>query len=792
MNFKRIIQLLAVLYLISNLFPASPFSTALAATPTAITNSDGTTTGTIGQGCVWTLSADRKTLTLDGGTLPDYEGPLQLFDESPITKAIKQQLHLSSIYISKLVLKGAIKTGSNAAYLFSNFSEIDGLNRLNTSQTQNMAFMFYGDVSDTIDTSSFNTSHVTNMSYMFGYASIKALNLANFDTSKVTDMSYMFGSNSMLESLDISSFDTRNVANMEGLFLGTDSLTDLDISSFNTANVTNMAKMFDASGLEKIDVSKFDTRKVTDMLSMFSYTQLKTLDLSSFNTAQVTEMTYMLSHNHKLQTLLFNPDLFQTRSATSTARMFEDDDELRHLDVSHFDTRNVTDMRYMFDDTSQLTSLDVSHFNTSKVTSMLNMFSGDDHLQQLDVSHFDTHLVEDFGYMFSGDSSLKQLDVSKFDTHLAITNPYDKNDTTVGLYRMFADDTALTSLDLSNFVMTQSPAQSLYTYTAQLFENDTHLDHLRLGPGVLFQTAPMWGGDSSPKLPTLIANNRYTGKWAANGQNAYTSDQLIARYSGNDRPKGIQTFTWQLVDHGTQPPIKPTLPPTTSPTNPEAPLFVGSSINAVRTLGLYRQPTFRKQNHLLWYHRAPRTRQPQFVVTGKANSKNGIPRYKVRDVNHHSNTYGRTGYVTTKSAYVQPTYYAKTTQARTITVINPKGINGYRQKALTNAAKHYRQGQQLKVKRLVTHNLTTRFQLTNGTYITANKQLVQTGRRAYPYHVTTTHAINRYRDVNLHKRTRHYAAKTTLTVHGWDYSDHGTLRYRIAGGYITANPRYVR
>jgi len=59
-------------------------------------------------------------------------------------------------------------------------------------------------------------------------------------------------------------------------------------------------------------------------------------------------------------------------------------------------------------------------------------------------------------------------------------------------------------------------------------------------------------------------------------------------------------------------------------------------------------------------------------------------------------------------------------------VINKAGVNAYSKKSLTGKRHHYRQGQVLKVKKIVTHNLTTRFVLTNGTYVTANKKLVQT------------------------------------------------------------------
>ncbi|TGD19956.1 DUF5776 domain-containing protein [Levilactobacillus suantsaiihabitans] len=222
----------------------------------------------------------------------------------------------------------------------------------------------------------------------------------------------------------------------------------------------------------------------------------------------------------------------------------------------------------------------------------------------------------------------------------------------------------------------------------------------------------------------------------------------------------------------------------------------GTVIYATKKIGLYRTATFSKKQVKRWYAKKSRTNRPMFVVTGYAKSKNGVKRYHVKDVNHHSKTAGKTGYVTTKRAYTAPVYYAK--KHAKITVINPAGVNGYAKQNLTQKRAHYRQGQVLKVKRIVRHNLTTRFVLTNGRYVTANKQLVQAGKVQMPKQIKTKHAINRYTTANLTRKNRHIAKHTTLKVTGWAYSNannfnkRDTLRYHVAGGYITANKHLVR
>lgn len=223
----------------------------------------------------------------------------------------------------------------------------------------------------------------------------------------------------------------------------------------------------------------------------------------------------------------------------------------------------------------------------------------------------------------------------------------------------------------------------------------------------------------------------------------------------------------------------------------------GSVIYATKKIGLYQQATFTNRARQQWYANKSRINRPMFLVTGYATSKNGVKRYRVKDINHLSKTDGKTGYVTANAAYTSPVYYAA--KHATITVINPKGINAYNKKNLTSQQNHYRQGQALKVKKIVTHNLTTRFVLSNGHYISANKKLVKAGKQTMPQRVQAKTALNRYTTANLTKRNHHYPQKShaRFTVTGWAYSNANnfskgdTLRYQVAGGYITANPRLV-
>lgn len=174
------------------------------------------------------------------------------------------------------------------------------------------------------------------------------------------------------------------------------------------------------------------------------------------------------------------------------------------------------------------------------------------------------------------------------------------------------------------------------------------------------------------------------------------------------------------------------------------PRFKRFRVTGVKKLGLYRSPNFSRHTRLTWYAQRARTHQPMFEVLGRTHSAHGTLRYKVRDINRYSPTYGLVGYITTRSAYVKPTYYQHHKRTHVITVINARGINGYHTAKLAGRHLHYRQGQHLVVKRLVRHGQTNRYQLTNGQYVTANKQWVYRGRPQNIQRLTLPHQVWRF------------------------------------------------
>ena len=152
---------------------------------------------------------------------------------------------------------------------FDKLTEIENIDKLNTSKVTNMSCMFYNCSSlENLDVSGFDTISVTNMHSMFdGCEKLTNLDVSGFDTRNVTDMTSMFWNCAGLTSLDVTRFDTSNVNNMNSMFIYCSGLTSLDVSDFDTSNVTNMYMMFrECTGLTELDLTNFNTKKIGESI----------------------------------------------------------------------------------------------------------------------------------------------------------------------------------------------------------------------------------------------------------------------------------------------------------------------------------------------------------------------------------------------------------------------------------------------------------------------------------------------------------------------------------------------
>ncbi|WP_283679814.1 DUF5776 domain-containing protein [Lentilactobacillus sp. Marseille-Q4993] len=223
----------------------------------------------------------------------------------------------------------------------------------------------------------------------------------------------------------------------------------------------------------------------------------------------------------------------------------------------------------------------------------------------------------------------------------------------------------------------------------------------------------------------------------------------------------------------------------------------GEAVYSMKPIYLYKNANFKKFERKVFYAKKPRINRPMFVVINYVRDNNGRLRYYVKDVNHNSKTAGKVGYITAKSSYVRPVYYRGAHSS--LTVINPTGVNEYKNKNLTGKVKNYKQGTVLKTKDIVRHNLTSRYiLLANGNYITGNRKFVNMTKVKQPKQITVKKTIKLYKDVNFKHAKKYIRKGAKLTVKRYEYSRKndmnktGALRYAVAGGYVTGNSSFVK
>jgi surface protein len=253
------------------------------------------------------------------------------------------------------------------------------------------SFMFSGcDNIKKIDLSSFDSSEVTNMYYMFGKCHyLQEIKLDNLNTENVTDMSYMFNVCSELEKIVFpKSFNTKKVTNIEFMFHNCYELNDISFGDFNTENVQYMRGLFG------------------------NCFKLKIIDISKFNTNKVTDMSYMFNKCNHLEELMINPKTFISKETKNMARMFEECNSLRNINLSSLNSEKVEYLNFMFKKCENLKNIDLSSLTILDNTNLINMFDGCSNLEKLDLSSLKIGDNNKIDNMFDEMTKIKEIKVN--------------------------------------------------------------------------------------------------------------------------------------------------------------------------------------------------------------------------------------------------------------------------------------------------------------------------------------------------------------------------------------------
>jgi len=208
-------------------------------------------------------------------------------------------------------------------------------------------------------------------------------------------------------------------------------------------------------------------------------------------------------------------------------------------------------------------------------------------------------------------------------------------------------------------------------------------------------------------------------------------------------------------------------------------------VYAKQALYRYQHADFKKSDRIQGYAQKNRTYAPVFDVVKTVKSTAGHTRYELSDGT----------YITANPDYTGKLYWQGTYPKLYVT--NPKGINRYQTVKLATKVNHVKQGTALAITQVVKRGPMTCYKLADGTYVTGNKQLVSPIKPKVVMQVKAKTRVRLYKTVNLKQVIKTYKKGSIITVKGWDYSYgsnpsiSGTKRYQVAGGYITANSRFV-
>ena len=141
-------------------------------------------------------------------------------------------------------------------------------------------------------------------------------------------------------------------------------------------------------------------------------------------------------------------DIQSEIKVTNTSSMFDNMPQLSSISGLNNFTDKIEYMNAMFAGDSSLTSIDASQLKLDSVIQCAYMFDGCEQLKSLDVSNWNVGNVKNFSSMFAGCTNLTFI--KGLDTWGTTGAGLDKP-TDIDMSSMFAYDTALKTLDLSNF-----------------------------------------------------------------------------------------------------------------------------------------------------------------------------------------------------------------------------------------------------------------------------------------------------------------------------------------------------
>ena len=223
-----------------------------------------------------------------------------------------------------------------------------------------------------------DTSNVENMAYMFAYMDYNVLgqysmtefnsNLNNWNVSKVKNMIYMFACCTYFNQ-PLNKWDVSNVENMSGMFLGAKKFNQ-PLNNWNVSKVKDMSDMFHNCEAFNKPLDKWDVSNVKDMSNMFNVALKFNQNINNWNVSNVEDLSKTFRYCKAFDQPLNDWDVSNVKNMQ---HIFADCENFNQP-LDKWDTSNVESMEFAFRACGKFNQ-PLNSWNMSKVTNIEHMFA---------------------------------------------------------------------------------------------------------------------------------------------------------------------------------------------------------------------------------------------------------------------------------------------------------------------------------------------------------------------------------------------------------------------------------
>ena len=288
-----------------------------------------------------------------------------------------------------------------------------------------------------------DTSNVENMAYMFAYMDYNVLgqysmtefnsNLNNWNVSKVKNMIYMFACCTYFNQ-PLNKWDVSNVENMSGMFLGAKKFNQ-PLNNWNVSKVKDMSDMFHNCEAFNKPLDKWDVSNVKDMSNMFNVALKFNQNINNWNVSNVEDLSKTFRYCKAFDQPLNDWDVSNVKNMQ---HIFSDCENFNQP-LDKWDTSNVESMEFAFRACGKFNQ-PLNSWNMSKVTNIEHMFAFTEEFNQ-PLDKWDTRnvisvmLLFAYARKFDHYESLANWNLDSLQAISIICDDTDKLPTRIQVYR---------------------------------------------------------------------------------------------------------------------------------------------------------------------------------------------------------------------------------------------------------------------------------------------------------------------------------------------------------------------